>query len=97
MSIQERREKGTLKLKILDGIPVRWPAIHVMGLLGDLDNAGEAVVVDVVVAFVVVVVVLVVVVVGAEVVERLADDFPRIYFVRLKGFLFLSLLCLACP
>ena len=96
MSIQERREKGTLKLKILDGIPVRWPAIHVMGLLGDLDNAGEAVV-DVVVAFVVVVVVLVVVVVGAEVVERLADDFPRIYFVRLKGFLFLSLLCLAWP
>ena len=94
MSIQERREKGTLKLKILDGIPVRWPAIHVMGLLGDLDNAGEAFV-DVVVAFVVVV--LVVVVVGAEVVERLADDFPRIYFVRLKGFLFLSLLCLAWP
>ena len=96
MSIQESREKGTLKLKILDGIPVSLPAIHVMGLLGDLDNAGDAVV-DVVVAFVVVVVFLVVVVVGAEVVERLADDFPRIYFWRLKGFLFLSLLCLACP
>ena len=73
-----------MKLKILDGIPVSLPAIHVMGLLGDLDNAGDAVV-DVVVAFVVVVVVfLVVVVVGAEVVERLADDFPRIYFWRLK-------------
>ena len=83
-----------MKLKILDGIPVSLPAIHVMGLLGDLDNAGDAVV-DVVVAFVVVF--LVVVVVGAEVVERLADDFPRIYFWRLKGFLFLSLLCLACP
>ena len=95
MSIQESREKGTLKLKILDGIPVSLPAIHVMGLLGDLDNAGDAVV-DVVVAFVIVVVFLVVVV-GAEVVERLADDFPRIYFWRLKGFLFLSLLCLACP
>ena len=77
-----------MKLKILDGIPVSLPAIHVMGLLGDLDNAGDAVVV---------VVFLVVVVVGAEVVERLADDFPRIYFWRLKGFLFLSLLCLACP
>ena len=95
MSIQESRENGTLKLKILDGIPVSLPAIQVIGLLGDLDNAGDAVV-DVVVAFVVVVVFLVVVV-GAEVVERLADDFPRIYFWRLKGFLFLSLLCLACP
>ena len=86
-----------MKLKILDGIPVSLPAIQVIGLLGDLDNARDAVV-DVVMAFVVVVVVfLVVVVVGAEVVERLADDFPRIYFWRLKGFLFLSLLCLACP
>ena len=78
-----------MKLKILDGIPVSLPAIHVMGLLGDLDNAGEAVDVVVVVRFVVVV--------GAVVVERFADDFPRIYFWRLKGFLFLSRLCLACP
>ena len=75
-------------MKILDGIPVSLPAIHVMGLLGDLDNAGEAVVVVVVVRLVVV---------GAVVVERFADDFPRIYFWRLKGFLFLSPLCLACP
>lgn len=82
-------------MKILDGIPVSLPAIHVMGLLGDLDNAGEAVVV--VVALVVVVLLVVVVVVGAVVVERFADDFPRIYFWRLKGFLFLSRLCLACP
>ena len=82
-----------MKLKILDGIPVSLPAIHVMGLLGDLDNAGEAVVV--VVALVVVV--LLDVVVGAVVVERFTDDFPRIYFWRLKGFLFLSRLCLACP
>ena len=79
-----------MKLKILDGIPVSLPAIHVMGLLGDLDIAGEAVVVVVVVR-------LVVVVVGAIVVERFTDDFPRIYFWRLKGFLFLSRLCLACP
>ena len=78
-------------MKILDGIPVSLPAIHVMGLLGDLDNAGEAEVVVVVVRLVVVVVV------GAVVVERFTDDFPRIYFWRLKGFLFLSLLCLACP
>ena len=77
-------------MKILDGIPVSLPAIHVMGLLGDLDNAGETVVVVVVVR-------LVVVVVGAFVVERVTDDFPRIYFWRLKGFLFLSRLCLACP
>ena len=78
-------------MKILDGIPVSLPAIHVMGLLGDLDNAGEAEVVVVVVR-------LVVVVVGAVVVvERFTDDFPRIYFWRLKGFLFLSPLCLACP
>ena len=60
-----------------------------MGLLGDLDNAGETVIV--------VVVRLVVVVVGADVVERFVDDFPRIYFWRLKGFLLLSPLCLACP
>ena len=78
-------------MKILDGIPVSLPAIHVIGLLGDLNNAGEAVVV--VVRLVVVVVVVLVVVV----VERFADDFPRIYFWRLKGFLFLSRLCLACP
>lgn len=78
-------------MKILDGIPVSLPAIHVMGLLGDLDNAGEAVVVVVVVRLVVVVVV------GAVVVERFADDFPRMYFWRLNGFLFLSPLCLACP
>ena len=83
-------------MKILDGIPVSLPAIHVMGLLGDLDNAGETVVV-VVVAFVVVRLVVVVVVVGADVVERFVDDFPRIYFWRLKGFLLLSPLCLACP
>ena len=76
-------------MKILDGIPVSLPAIHVMGLLGDLDNAGETVIV--------VVVRLVVVVVGADVVERFVDDFPRIYFLRLKGFLLLSPLCLACP
>ena len=80
-------------MKILDGIPVSLPAIHVIGLLGDLDNAGEAVVVVVVVVRLVVVVV-----VGAVVVvERFTDDFPRIYFWRLKGFLFLSPLCLACP
>ena len=77
-------------MKILDGIPVSLPAIHVMGLLGDLDNAGETVVV-------VVDLVVVVVVVGADVVERFVDDFPRIYFWRLKGFLLLSPLCLACP
>ena len=92
MSIHERSAKGTLKLKILDGIPVRCPAIHVMGLLGDLDNAGDAVVV------VVVRLVVVVVVVGAGVVDRVADDFPRMNFLRLKGFLFLSPApCLAFP
>ena len=77
-------------MKILDGIPVSLPAIHVMGLLGDLDNAGETVVV-------VVDLVVVVVVVGADVVERFVDDFPLMYFWRLKGFLLLSPLCLACP
>ena len=73
-----------------DGIPVSFPAIHVMGLPGDLSNAGEA---TVVVALNVVVVLLVVV--DVVVVERLADDLPRMYFVRLKAFF--SPLCLAWP
>ena len=70
-----------MKLKILEGIPVSFPAIQVIGLCGDLVND----------AGVVVVVVEVVVVV---VVETLTGLFPVMNFVRLKGFF---PLCLACP
>ena len=71
-----------MKLKILEGIPVSFPAIQVIGLCGDLVNdAGVGVVV-------------VVVVVEVEVVETLTGLFPVMNFVRLKGFF---PLCLACP
>ena len=70
-----------MKLKILEGIPVSFPAIQVIGLCGDLVNDAG-------------VVVVVVVVVVVEVVETLTGLFPVMNFVRLKGFL---PLCLACP
>ena len=66
-----------MKLKILEGIPVSFPAIQVIGLCGDLVND----------AGVVVVVVLVVVV------ETLTGLFPVMNFVRLKGFFPLCLAC----
>ena len=63
MSIHDRKENGTLKLKILEGIPVSFPAIQVMGLSVERNKEyfGVAVVVVVVVVLVVVVVVVVVV------------------------------------
>ena len=79
-------ENGTLKSNIFDGIPVSLPAIHVMGLWGDLSNAGDAVVP--------VVVVTVVVVVGVVVVVETLRDCPEMNFFRLNGFI---PLCLACP
>ena len=81
-------ENGTLKLNIFDGIPVSLPAIHVMGLCGDLSNAGDAVVI------VVVATVVVVVVVGVVVVVETLRDCPEMNFFRLNGFI---PLCLACP
>ena len=70
-----------MKLKILEGIPVSFPAIQVIGLCGDLVNDAG-------------VVVVVVVVVVVEVAETLTGLFPVMNFVRLKGFF---PLCLACP
>ena len=70
-----------MKLKILEGIPVSFPAIQVIGLCGDLVNDAGVVVVEVVVEEVVVV-------------ETLTGLFPVMNFVRLKGFF---PLCLACP
>ena len=85
MSIQDKMENGTLKLNIFEGIPVSLPAIHVIGLCGDLSNAGDGVVVVVTVVVVVGVVVVVV--------ETLWDC-PEMNFFRLNGFI---PLCLACP
>ena len=81
-------ENGTLKLNIFDGIPVSLPAIHVMGLWGDLSNAGDAVV------LIVVVVATVVVVMGVVVFVETLWDCPEMNFFRLNGF---TPLCLACP
>ena len=67
-----------MKLKILEGIPVSFPAIQVIGLCEDLVND----------AGVVVVVVVVVVVT-----ETLTGLFPVMNFVRLKGFFPLCLAC----
>ena len=69
-----------MKLKILEGIPVSFPAIQVIGLCGDLVNDAG--------------VVVVVVVVVVEVVETLTGLFPVMNFVRLKGFSPLCLACL---
>ena len=66
-----------MKLKILEGIPVSFPAIQVIGLCGDLVNAAGVGVVVVVV----------------EVVETLTGLFPVMNFVRLKGFFPLCLAC----
>ena len=70
-----------MKLKILEGIPVSFPAIQVIGLCGDLVNDAG-------------VVVVVVVEVEVVVAETLTGLFPVMNFVRLKGFF---PLCLACP
>ena len=67
-----------MKLKILEGIPVSFPAIQVIGLCGDLVNDAG---------------VVVVVVVVVEVVETLTGLFPVMNFVRLKGFSPLCLAC----
>ena len=66
-----------MKLKILEGIPVSFPAIQVIGLCGDLVNDAGVVVVVVVVV----------------VVETLTGLFPVMNFVRLKGFFPLCLAC----
>ena len=66
-----------MKLKILEGIPVSFPAIQVIGLCGDLVNDAGVVVVVVVVV----------------VTETLTGLFPVMNFVRLKGFFPLCLAC----
>ena len=78
-----------MKLNILDGIPVSFPAIQVIGLSLDLREAvlaGAAVVVEVVVEVVVV----------AGVVDVFFEEYPLMNFFKLNG-LFSFPLCFACP